>query len=250
MIQNNHIDRAKNGIESVIDDSVRTAIIRFLRNGKPKRFMEIKKHLDKHDFVIKRELDILVEKKKWVIKTGNGRDTRYSLDITNNNVKEYLKHADLAIPSDSEIKEVKVEFCYEKSSHRREIIVESAELPEILSCLPEEHKKFVMKLIDEPYDFEVKHRALMKKETTDLFNKIQIHAILEKNTACTPQMNDLDYEDLIFLIYRLLQDQIHKIYEIEIKKDRITAYKNYDKIRHQVYDKPFKLIISYNPKKD
>jgi hypothetical protein len=241
---------AKNNNNGLESGTVREKIILFLRDGKPKHFTDITKGLNKHDFTINRELKILIDS-NWILKTGKKPKTLYSLDLTRPDVQEYLKRADVAIPSDSEIKEVKFDFCYEKSSHwRKARVVYNKELSEILSCLPEEQKKFVMELIDKPYDFEKGHRALMKEVTSDLFNKIQIHAILDKNTVYMPQMNDLDYEDLVFLINRLLEDQVAKIYEIEIKKDRKTAYKNHDKIRQQVYDKPFKLIISYNPKKD
>ncbi len=229
--------------------TIRDKIILFLRDGKPKHFTDITKGLNKHDFTIDRGLKILIDS-NWILKTGKKPKTLYSLDLTRPDVQKYLKRADVAIPIDSEIKEVKFEFCYENSSHGRELRVTHAELPEILSCLPEEQKNHVMEIIEEPYDFEDRHRTLMKKVTADLFNKIQIHAILDKSTTCMPQMNDLDYEDLVFLINRLLEDKVNKIYKIEIKKDRKTAYKSHDKIRQQVYDKPFKLIISYNPKKD
>lgn len=246
MIYYNENRGNKDKKESVITDSVRTLIVTELKDGKEKRFSQITRAVAKKDNVVNRELKGLIVR-GWVIKTSGG----YKLDISREDVVNYIQKSAVAIPSDSEIKEVKFEFCREKLSHGRTVRIDHTdELSEILSCLPEEQKDFVMNLIDEPYDFEVGHRALMKETTADLFNKIQIHAILDKNVACMPQMNDQNYEDLVFLINRLLEDQVNKIYKIEIKKDKITAFKNHEKIRQQVYDKPFKLIISYTPKKD
>lgn len=246
MIHYNTIQGKKNRTEVVIADSVRTLIVTVLRDGKEKRFSQITRALERKDNVVNRELKNLIDR-GWVIKT-NGY---YKLDLKNEDVVNYIKHSDVAIPLDSEIKEIKSEFCYDKLPHFREVIGRDYEREEeILSGLPEDKKEFLMNLIDEPYRFEYKHRELMKTVTAELFTKIQIHAILDKNFSIMPQMSDLDYEDLVFLMNSLIENQASRIYRIESEKDPKTSIEKYNEIKKQVSDKPFKLIISYNPKKD
>lgn len=85
----NQYTKEKNGTESVIVDSVRAQIINHLKDGKPARFKDIKTKLHKHDYVIKRELDILKDK-GWVIKTGSGHTTRYSLNLEMKALTDFL----------------------------------------------------------------------------------------------------------------------------------------------------------------
>jgi len=75
---------------NIVVDSVRAQIINLLKNGQPTRFLDIKNKLHKHDFVIKRELDLLVER-NWIIKTGLGRATRYMLNLEVIAVSDYLR---------------------------------------------------------------------------------------------------------------------------------------------------------------
>lgn len=180
MVENNN-NKLENG-------TVRDKIILFLRDGKPKHFTDITKGLKKHDYTINRGLTILIDS-NWILKTGKKPKTLYSLDLTRHDVQEYLKRADVAVPSDSEIQELKFAF---------------------------------------GYDFEETGNSLIikKERPSDLFDTIKIHAILDKNAKLDTlkEIEDNVYEDLVFLVSNFI--------------DR------------QRPDKPFKLIISYNPKKD
>lgn len=88
-----HANKDKNISESVIVGSVRAEIMNYLRDEQPHRFMEITKHLKKHDYVIKRELDILI-KRDWVIKKGSELTSRYFINTKKKKVVEFLKRLD------------------------------------------------------------------------------------------------------------------------------------------------------------
>lgn len=75
--------------ESVIHNSVRALIIKFLEDEQPRRFSDITKKLKKPDIVVSRELRFLGGK-GWVIKTGSGQKTRYILNRRMKEVNEYL----------------------------------------------------------------------------------------------------------------------------------------------------------------
>ncbi len=117
--------KLKDGSESVIADSVRSLIINFLEDGTPKRFKEITRTLDKHDYVIKRELDFLIDR-GWVIRTGSGHTTRYTLNMTKESLKEYISKLALTHHENWNIQEVLFDpLYYQKNIPRIKDIYES-----------------------------------------------------------------------------------------------------------------------------
>ncbi len=97
--------------ELIFADGVRSHIIEFLNDGKIKHFSEIKNALERHDVVISRELNNLIQR-GWVIKKGRGC---YQLDIENEKVKEYLKRLAVSIDRKSELYQINLAKMIEKS---------------------------------------------------------------------------------------------------------------------------------------
>lgn len=246
---------AENDNNKLENGTVRDKIILFLRDGKPKHFTDITKGLNKHDFTINRVLKILIDS-NWILKTGKKPKTLYSLDLTRDDVNKYLKHYDVAIPSNNQIDEIKFEFCYEKLVDWIECHVSAHdELFQILPDLSEEKHAKIMELINRDRKHRGEHRKLMKELAVDIFNNINVYAITEKNDMSISLIQDpiskKQYENMVFLIKNILDNQRRTFLEL-LRKENSELYRktSVHEITQQIYDKPFKLVITYNPKKD
>ncbi len=93
--------------------SVRARILNFLRSEGPMRFTDIKKELGHHEYVIKRELDIL-KKYGWVKQEGHHKGTRYILDRTtvdkSNELDDVFRRLDATLDPNSKLYPVNVDL--------------------------------------------------------------------------------------------------------------------------------------------
>ncbi len=213
MIHYNTSNGEESKVEIPIADSVRYLIVNFLRDGKEKRFSEITSSLGKKDNVVNRELKELIER-GWVIKT-NG----YKLDLSRDDVKEYLRHSDVAIPENSTINEI--EFDYEKLDsippfyERAEKMKEETE--RFINQYPENLK--YPEIIEKMRD--ATNEAIRRLPSSSIFYNTKIFLVMDKNNTPEIKFSKIQYEKLISIMENITQEP---------------------------YDKPFKIIISYDPK--
>ncbi|MCX9011521.1 MAG: hypothetical protein OIN66_10410 [Candidatus Methanoperedens sp.] len=230
--------------ESIITNSVRAQIVNILKDGKPKRFKEIKKLSDRQDTVINRELKILIER-EFVKKSGKNYTTRYSLDLTNEAVQEYLKKLEIAIPTEAQI-----EFIPPPPSglipYSPNWVIEDRESPEGRT-----------EIIGRP---ETKDEAMEEKATVakKLIDKIRVYTISEKIEEYEDEelghkkwsiTND-EFIEIACIINRILNERSYAYVDHELKKDPDLKHvegKDYVEKLLKAFNKPLKLVITYNP---
>ncbi len=228
MIHNNHSNKEKNGTESVIVDSVRTQIINHLKNGKPARFKDIKTELHKHDYVIKRELDILISR-GWVEKTGKGHETRYALNLKMKEVSAFLTM--LAATPDT-------------NSTYYPITLDLASLADVLrEAIPTEDE------------------SINKTNINEIFHMIEAQTVLP-NIEITIAGNKINNFDIICKLIESQTDMISSVVRfvrfvsemrgftvlantIDSKKD--TTFDEVEKSLTETLNQEFKVIISWKP---
>lgn len=222
---------AENNNNKLDNGTVRDKIVLFLRDGKPKHFTDITKGLTKHDFTINRELKILIDN-NWILKTGKKPKTLYSLDLTRHYVQEYLKHADVAIPDNSNINEIPLD--YEKLS--------DPDQQEFLDYLLG---------IDRIKNQEVKNDTQDATEVTKPEPKSAAESILaelEKNRLTEQAQEEVVKNTNVLLVTdKNSKLRINSSFDKPMYRALVILM---EAIVEKPHDKPFKLVITYNPKKD
>jgi len=281
--------------------TVRDKIILFLKDGKPKHFTDITTGLTKHDYTINRELKILINS-NWLLKTGKKPKTFYSLDLTQHDVQEYLKRADVTIPDNSNINEIPVD--YEKLNDSdppdpRDFLTSIFSGYEYLFSwdkIPGDNdgrlKKFLKKQfradwvetakiekVDDGKTIKVsaEKNSLMLRlnnEKTEVSLRIDdeitdnLIAKMEKNKLIICIEKDrIRHEEGIeheqpFNILNDLEVKNTNVFLVSDKNDKLRFNNSLNKDQYKFlvgmlkeivekpHGKPFKIVISYNPKKD
>lgn len=249
MIKHTISQGEKTEVEVVIADSVRSLIIKYLKEGKEKQFSEITKGTKKKDHIIYRELNFLIDR-GWIIHTGKAFSSRYRLDLKKIGVREYLTKLDVAFPSDWSINRIEL---IPMALHKK--------------SLSDSSKKEIQDAINEPIPKQ-------------FINKIKIYLAAEKipeyEDSSPRDENILTYKDLsltdeefmelVRILKKILdlrsEAYLHHILKLESKKkdgkflyqpdmDPALYLSQFSEatteIKQKSYNKPFELIISYNP---
>lgn len=216
--------------ESVLADSVRTLIITNLKDGIEKKFSEITIAVAKKDNVINRELKMLVAV-GWVIKTGVRFSSRYRLDISREDVRDYIKHAEMAIPGNSEISEIKIDL--------------NVPYKDIKSNAP----NYIASVL--PIKEAIANHILKYIKISVIGEKIEDY---DPNKRKEATLTGEEFVEIAHIINRIISKRSWHNLRIEVRNDpeleddKVEFYsKTCNDLRVKTWKKPLKIIISYTP---
>lgn len=222
MIINNHKNQEKNGNEIIIVHSLRAKILDYLSKVESARFKDITITLEKHDFVINRELKTLV-KRGWVIKTGSSYKTKYALDPKSKGVREFLIKLKSTPDADAVYYPIKMDLEKKKSS--LDVFINNVE----------------------KYQDDINQKIKLTTATLS-FSHLEVTVAGEKIDGFS-ELVHVPNEVAIFIREIATARAIAKT--ASIRKDNFTAGDDEsNKIFAETYDQEFKVIISWKPAKE
>lgn len=242
MPHNNHVNNEKNNSESVIVDSVRAQIMKYLRDGCSKRFKEITKDLDRHDYVIKRELDILI-KRGWIIKTGKGYTSRYCLNTKKKNVLDFLDRLDATPNTNSHL------YPIDLSTEVLANVLGDA--PSIQSLINEiKNKQDFIEILKKPENLEL----IIKRAIVNALPRIKITIASDKINYFDQYIKKLEEQpDEIAGIIRFTE-YVRNIRNMAIMENCVdlgekASDEDFQKMFEEIKNQKFQIIISCEPDK-